>query len=231
MVHRENTTDDNQETLLLDIVLIQGYSCSARADFNLNKRKKRTHSVSFLASSSQRWRENCSLASYPSSAFRFWNVIVFFYAYFPCSWPLARSSCQSGSGCSIHVFVFRFKRYLLDSTTVLSALKLPLFPSFSSKKRGIILVVMAIHFPTHLPESVSFSLRPREKKITTVFLALFIHLMKKERSRKKSKTIALQLWVKYVKRSIFLVWVRLLLHVLQGGFYFEIFSAKCVPEV
>lgn len=42
MVHRENTTDDNQETLLLDIVLIQGYSCSARADFNLNKRKKRT---------------------------------------------------------------------------------------------------------------------------------------------------------------------------------------------
>lgn len=164
MIHREDTADDNQETLLLNIVLIQGYSCSARADFNLNKRKKRAHSVSFLASSPQIWRENCSLESYPSSAFRFWNVIVFFSAYSPCSWSLARSSCQSGSGCSIHVFVFRFKRYLFDSTTVLSAVKLPLFPSFSSKKRGIILVIMAIHFPTHLPKSVSFSLWDQEKK-------------------------------------------------------------------
>lgn len=185
MVHRENTTDDNRETLLLDIVLIQGYSCSARADFNLNKRKKRTHSVSFLASSSQIWRENCSLASYPSSAFRFWNVIVFFYAYFPCSWPLARSSCQSGSGCSIHVFVFRFKRYLFDSTTVLSALKLPLFPSFSSKK-GVSSYDYG-HSLSHPPSWISkfLSLRPREKK-SQLYSLLYSSILWKKKGVEKN---------------------------------------------
>lgn len=54
-------------------------------------------------------------------------------------------------------------------------------------------MVMTIHFPTHLPTSASFPPSQKRKKITTVFVALFIHLMKKESSRNKSEVIPLQL--------------------------------------
>lgn len=92
-------------------------------------------------------------------------------------------------------------------------------------------MIIAIHFPTHLPKSESFSLWDWKKKITTVFLAWFIHLARKEGRRKKSEVIPLQLLVKCVEQNIFLVWVRLFIAVVQCGFFFEIFLPKCVSCV
>lgn len=61
MVHRENTTANSQEALLLNIVLIQGYFCRTRAEDFLFKKKERARSVSLFALSSQIWIEDCSL--------------------------------------------------------------------------------------------------------------------------------------------------------------------------
>ena len=87
---------------------------------------------------------------------------------------------------------------------------------------------MTIHFPTHLPASASFPPSQRGKKITTVFFALFIHLMKKKKVVVTNLRSFHYSFVKYVKQNIFLVWVRLLLAVIQCGFSLEIFLTKCV---
>lgn len=175
MIHRENTADNNWETLLLDILLIQSYSGNRRAEDFDEKRKKRTHSVAFFASI-HKYGERIALSDPPLLPLLDFvvqsHVLLCLHFLFVLGlWLIVVA--QSGDGISIHVFVFSSKRYLFDSTSVSSALKLPLFSSFSSQKRGINLVIRVILFPTHLPESASFTLRQREKNHTCIFF--FIH--------------------------------------------------------
>lgn len=81
---------------------------------------------------------------------------------------------------------------------------LPLSSSFSSQMKGIIPVIMTIHFPTLLSKFGSFSETER-KKNHNCYSSIF---WKKESRKKKSEAISFQLLVKYTKQNIFLVWVR-----------------------
>lgn len=151
----------NQETLLWDFVLRQGCSCNTGQKILMKKGRGRHTLVSFFASSSQIWREGCSLKSFPSSLFRFRSAIIYFslFAFSP-----AHSSCPE--------WVWHFNRICL----CFQFQEIPVWVSISFicseatpvciffyRKRGVILVIMAVPFQTHCPPSASSSLSQREK--------------------------------------------------------------------
>ena len=156
VVHRENTTDNHQEALLLDTVNTKLLLQHKGRGFLL--KEKRTHSVPFFASSSQIWREDCSLEY---SAFFLLDFEVQSYLFLSSHVSLVLGiqfmpregmarPYTSSSSVPRHTCLINIKFICFDAT--------PVFIFFQPEKTGIIPVIIAIHFPTCLSKSGSFSL-------------------------------------------------------------------------
>lgn len=158
--------------------------------------------VSFFASSSQIWREDCSLKSSPSSLFRLWSAIVYFSLYFLFAldlWLVAVA--QSGCGLQSYMSLLSVSRdtclsrrpfHLLWSYPCLH-LFLP-EKAYDPSDHGCSLSDPLSSICRFLSES------ERKKQSQLYFLLWFIHLIQKESSRYKSEVLPYS-FVKYVKKT------------------------------
>lgn len=174
----------NRETLLWDFGFRQVCSCNTRQKILMKKGRGGHTLVSFFASSSQIWREDCSLKSSPSSLFRLWSAIVYFslFVFSLCSWPLAHSSCPEWVWhCNRTCLCFQFQeipvwvgiRFICSEATLVCI--------FFYQKRRMILLIMAVPFRTHCPQSASSSLSQRERNNHNCIFCFYSSILYKKK--------------------------------------------------